>query len=73
MDTTTNEQKIIFARNAENIAVISDLFMESKSKITELIGQSEWETVVRAITLEAENKLVERFMVKLAELKIGKS
>jgi len=72
MENITNEQKMIFAKNQENIEVLSSLLQESKTRITQLIGEDQWTTLVNAMTLEIENKLVERLIMRLAELKVGK-
>jgi len=73
MNEITNEQKIIFAKNEEAVAVMRQILQESRTMVTQLVADTEWQTLVNSLTLEFESRLVERTMIYLAELKVGKT
>ena len=66
----TRLQKINLAQNA-NVSDIVGLLNDCKTQIGSVIGKTEFETVVNALTLEVEAQLIGRFIEYIEDIKSG--
>jgi len=63
-------QKINIAQ-LPNIADVIQLLNESKSNVGSIIGDTEYATLVNAITLETEALFIARFAQFIEDIKVG--
>ena len=69
----TLDQKVISFATSEHYAGAVELLKRSLTQITSIVGDSEFSTVVNALTLEKESDLVRRFVVEIDNIRTGKN
>lgn len=66
-DPITLQKKIAFA-NSEHVAVVIQLLQECGGT-QKLVGDTEYETVVNAVTLDAQQDMIKKFINSLDAIK----
>lgn len=69
INVTLNQKKIAFAQS-EHVEVVLALLREATTN-QKLVGENEYETVVNAVTLDAQSTLVIKFISQLDFIKKG--
>lgn len=69
----TLEQKTILFANSEHYQGAVELLKRSRTEITSLVGETEFATVVNALTVELETALIHRFVQMIDDIKTGKN
>jgi len=75
-DTLVNQsqrQKMVSFATSEYYAGAIELLKYSRSSITSIVGDSEYQTLVNAITLEMEAGLVQRFVAEIEKIRSGQN
>lgn len=67
---TLKQQKIALAQS-EHHSVIVDLMKDCATPIVDIIGKNEFETLVNAITLEVEGKMMVRMADYIIKIRQG--
>ncbi len=76
MDTPVNatiEQKVVAFATSEHYQGAVELLKRSLTQITSLIGETEYKTLVNAMTVEFETGLIQRFVVEINKIKTGEN
>lgn len=66
------KQKKITLATSEHASVIIDLMKDCLTPVHGLIGKTEWDTVVNAITLDVQGKMITRMVDHLEGIRNGK-
>ena len=66
----SKEQKVVTASSI-NIDVLASILHDAKSPITNIIGDTEYATIINAITLETESTYFNRILKLISDLKNG--
>lgn len=66
-DPLTLQKKIAFA-NSDHVAVVIQLLQECGG-VSELVGANEFETIKNAVTLDAQQDMVKKFINSLDAIK----
>lgn len=69
INLTLNQKKIAFAQS-EHVEVVLTLLREATTN-QKLVGENEYETVVNAVTLDAQSTLIIKFISQLDFIKKG--
>ncbi len=69
----TLEQKVVSFATSEHYAGAVELLKRSTTQVMTIIGETEFKTVVNALTLELESDLIRRFVVAIDEIRTGKN
>ncbi len=74
MDTEqTAQQKAVSFATSEHYQGAVELLKRSLTEVTTLIGESEFKTVVNALTVELETALVQRFVIAINNIRTGEN
>lgn len=66
---TINQKKIAFAQSAHIEAVIT--LLKECGGVQKLVGDSEYQTVVNAVTLDAQQEMITKFIGMVDSIKRG--
>lgn len=66
-DQSTLQKKIAFA-NSEHVAIVIQLLQECGS-VQQLVGETDYETIVNAVTLDAGQNMIKKFINALDSIK----
>ena len=69
---TTLKQKKIALAQSEHAPVIIELMKDCLTPVHDLIGKTEWDTVVNAITLDVQGKMITTMVDHLEAIRKGK-
>lgn len=69
INATENQKKIAFA-NSEYVATVIQLLQECGG-VQQLVGDTEYATLVNAITLDAQQEMIKKFISALDAIKNG--
>lgn len=69
----TIEQKVISFATGDHYQGAVELLKRSLTQITSLIGETEYKTLVNAMTVEFETGLIQRFVVEINKIKTGEN
>ncbi len=69
INITQNQKKIAFAQS-EHVQIVIQLLQECGG-VPSLVGDTEFSTVVNAVTLDAQQNLVRNFISTIDEIKKG--
>ena len=74
MDTeqTIEQKKVAFA-TSEHYQGAVELLRQSLTQVMSLIGETEFKTVVNALTVELETALIQRFVVEINKIRTGEN
>lgn len=70
INLTLNQKKIAFANNPDNIEAVLAILKDAMGN-PKLVGDSEFETLKNAITLDAQSELLMQFINKIDFIKSG--
>ncbi len=68
-EQSINQKKIAFAQSAHIEAVLA--LLRESAGVPILVGETEYETVVNAVTLDAQQNLIKNFINQLDFIKKG--
>lgn len=71
-DQTTKQKEVIFA-NSENITGAIELLKECRTQLSSVIADTEFKTLINAMTLEIEANLIQRFIIAIDNIRTGKN
>ena len=71
-ETTLQQKKVSFA-TSEHYQGAIELLKQSLTQVTSLIGETEFKTVVNALTVELETALIQRFVVAINNIRTGEN
>ncbi len=69
----TVEQKVVSFANSEHYQGAVELLKRSLTQVMTLIGETEFRTIVNALTVELETALVQRFVVEINKIRTGEN
>ncbi len=67
------EQKKVSFANSEHYQGAIELLKQSLTQVTSLVGETEFKTVVNALTVEMETDLIRRFVVAINNIRTGEN
>lgn len=70
---TTIQQKVVSFATSEHYQGAVELLKRSLTEVMTLIGETEFKTVVNALTVELESALVQRFVVAINQIRTGEN
>ncbi len=75
MDETENtlHQKVVVFATSEHYAGAVELLKRSRTQVTSILADTEFATLVNALTLEIETNLIQRFVVEVDNIRTGKN
>ena len=71
-DQNTKQQMVIFA-NSENATGAIELMKAQRTQLMSVIADTEFKTLVNALTLEIESSLIQRFIIAIDNIRTGKN
>ena len=71
-DQNTKQQMVIFA-NSENATGAIELMKAQRTQLMSVIADTEFKTLVNALTLEIESSLIQRFIIAIDAVRTGKN
>jgi len=69
----TMQQKVVSFANSEHYQGAVELLKRSLTQVMSLVGETEFKTVVNALTVEFETALVQRFVVEINYIRTGEN
>lgn len=69
INQTTNQKKIAFAQS-EHVQIVIQLLQECGG-IQSLVGENEFTTIVNAVTLDAQQDMIKKFINNIDSIKRG--
>lgn len=71
MDDQSRKQKIITLATSEQAPVVIELLKDCRTELTSVMADTEFKTLVNALTLEIEAQLIGRVVVYLDNVRNG--
>jgi len=71
MDEQTAKQKMIAFATSEHYAGAVELLKRCRTRLTTVIGKTEFDTIVNTITLEKETELISSLVVAIEKIRNG--
>ncbi len=72
LDQTTKQKMIVFA-TSEHYQGAVELMKQCRTQLTTIVGDTEFATLVNAMTLDIEAHLIQRFVVEVDNIRTGKN
>ncbi len=69
----TLKQKAISFANSEHYHGAVELLKKSRTNIMSIVSDTEFKTILNALTLEIEASLIQRFIVEIDTIRTGKN
>lgn len=69
----TLKQKAISFATSEHYAGAVELLKKARTQLTTILGDTEYHTLVNALTLEIETNLIQRFVIEIDNIRTGKN
>jgi hypothetical protein len=72
MEPQSKEKVITFA-TSEHYQGAVELLKQCRTQISTIVADSEYHTLLNALTLEVESNLIQRFVVEIDNIRTGKN
>ena len=72
MEPQSKEKVITFA-TSEHYQGAVELLKECRTKITTIVADDDFHTLINALTLEVEANLIQRFVIEVDNIRTGKN
>ena len=69
----TEKQKMVSFATSEQVAGAIELLKECRTKLGTVVADTEFQTLVNAITLEVESGLIQRLIIAVDNIRSGKN
>ena len=73
MEDQTAKQKMIAFATSEHYPGAVEILKECRTKLTTVLDENEFKTLVNALTLEIESNLIQRFVIAIDNVRTGKN
>jgi hypothetical protein len=73
MEDQTAKQKMVVFATSEHYAGAVELLKTCRTQLTSVLGDTEFKTLVNALTLELESNLIQRFVIAVEKIRTGEN
>jgi hypothetical protein len=73
MDEQTAKQKMVSFSTSEHYAGAVELLKTCRTQLSSVVGDTEYKTLLNALTLELEANLIQRFIIAVDNIRTGKN